>query len=254
MPYVPRKKTGKRKYVRKIAKRVPRVSRRSSATFAKKVRNVLMKTCEVKNVNTDPLQYGFNANNGTCSSAVDLCAPLENMSIGATDGARLGNRIRLKRYDLRMCFTMNPDYVNGNTFRPGYVQVWLATLKTDKSAMPNAVDLTRIYEDGGASSGPNHLVINSLRDLNRNYYNFHAYKKFKLGGATNAYPNNDFPIQKFLTFKNILKGEVVWNDTTLSCNKALYLFCHFVTVDSIQLSISVPIICDFYISCKYIDI
>lgn len=252
-----KKKRGTKKTTKKGTKVTRKVSinRSAKSPFVKNVvRAVLGNICEVKSVNQDPTSYGFLGDNSVCSPAVSLVGCIENTSTGNTDGARIGNRIVIKEFNVKMNFTMAPGYVSGATFRPGYVFVWLATLKSDPAGSPNAVDLTRIYDDGSGAAGPDHTVLSTMRNLNRNYFNFIRHKRFKLGGAGSPYPNNDFPIQKSLTFKNVLKGEVIYNDGLLANNKKLYMFCHFVTVDSVRLTVTPPVLCDYYVSCKYLDL
>lgn len=251
--YVRKRRIQKRKPIRKVRKGVRRVRRGAAPNFARKVKTVISRMAETKSVNTDPTTYAFNANNATCSPAVDLTTALENIATGTTNGSRTANRVLLKRYDIRMNFYMNPTYVSGATFRPGFVHVWFGTLKNDKFAQPNATDLTRLYDDGSGSAGPDQTVLSTLRDINKDYFNIVAYRKFKLGGAGSPYPNNDFPVQKSVIIKNLLKGQVVWNDGLLAVNKALFMWCHFTTVDSVNLTVTVPVLCDYYISCKYID-
>lgn len=254
--YVRKRRIQKRKPIRKVRKGVRRVRRGAAPNFARKVKSVMLNYAEVKSVNTDPTTYAFNANNSTCSPAVDLCVCLENIATGNTDGSRVGNRIRLKQFDLVCNLTMNPSYVSSATFRGGMVQIWLATLKSDKFGTPNATDLTRIYEDGSGSVGPSSSMLETLRDLNKNYFNFHAYRKFKLGPSGSPYPNNDFPIQKSVVFKNIFKPNttVVYNDGLLATNKAMFMFCHFTEITSQPLTVSVPVTMEYFVRCKYIDI
>lgn len=242
------------KRVRRITR--PKFRRLSKKPMVNLIKNTIYKMAEVKSVNTDPVIYAFNANNSTCSPSYDLCAPLNQIATGNTDGSRVGNRIRLLKYDLRMSFNINSSYSSSGTFRGGYVQVWLATLKGDKFGAPNATDLTRIYNDGNSSSGPSANPLDALRDLNRDYFNFRYYKKFKLGPAGGNYVNNDFPAQRFLTIRNIFKKgtEVTWNDAFTQPNRAMYLFMHFVECTGAQLTVTVPCDCQYYISARYIDL
>lgn len=246
---------------RRRVRRVKRITRMKPKRLPRKpmvnlIKNTIYKMAEIKSVNTDPVTYAFNANNTTCSPAVDLCTPLNQIASGNIDGSRIGNRIRLVKYDLRMTFNINSSYSSSGTFRGGYVQVWLATLKGDKFGQPNATDLTRIYNDGSGSGGPDQTVLQSMRDLNRDYYNFRYYKKFKLGPAGGNYVNNDFPAQRFLTIRNIFKKgtQVTWNDSFTQPDKAMYMFCHFVECTGATLTVTVPVDCQYYISCRYIDL
>lgn len=260
MPLVKRRVYRRRRPIRRV-NRVNRVVRKAKRVAKKKmmtnfVKNTIYKMAEAKSVNTDPVIYSFNANNSTCSPAYDLCAPLNQIATGNTDGSRIGNRIRLLKYDLRMSFNINSSYSSNGTFRGGYVQVWLATLKGDKFGLPNATDLTRIYNDGSGSAGPSANPLDALRDLNRDYFSFRYYKKFKLGPAGGNYVNNDFPAQRFLTIRDVFKKgtEIVWNDSFTQPNKAMFLFCHFVECTGAQLTVSVPVDCQYYLSVKYIDV
>lgn len=254
MPYVRyRRRRAAKKPLRKTRKGVRRVYKRTGGTIARQVKKVISRMAEIKSVNTDPTTYGFNANNGTCSPAVDMTTALEQIATGNTDGSRVGNRVMLKRYDVRMNFYMNPTFISGATFRGGKVMVYFGTLKSDRNATPNSTDLGRLKNDGSGSASLDNTWLSTLRDDNKDYFNIVAKREFKLGGAGSPYPNNDFPIQKTLIFKNLLKGQVVWNDGLLAVNKALFMWCHFVTVDSVLLTVTVPVLCDYYISCKYID-
>lgn len=245
-------KRSKRTSLNKTKKRYTRVglSKKSAVSL---IKNTVMNMAEEKEVNTDPTTYGFNANNTSCSPAVSLVTPLENIASGNIDGSRIGNNIMLKRYDLRCNFYMNPSYISGATFRAGFVIVYLGRLKNDYHSMPSNLDLQKLKQDGSGTAGLDQTVLSTLRDDNLDFFTIVRKRKFKLGGSGSPYPNNDFSIQKSVIFKNILKGKVVWNDNQLAVNKSLYMWCHFVTVDSTTLTVTVPVNCDYYISCKYTD-
>lgn len=225
----------------------------SRSSLAKLVRSV----AEPKDTNNDPVIYAFNPNNSTCSAAVDLIAPtLDLIAHGSQNGQRIGNRIYLKKFDLRLSFNMFPAYVNSASFRPGYVQIWLATLKDSPSTLPNATDLGRIYDDGSGASGPDGTMLATLRNLNRDYFNFRYYKKFKLGGASfgGSYNNNDYPVSKLLTIKNVVTGQVRYNDTTAVCNKYMFMFMTFTACDNTPVTTQAAVDCQFYSSISYTDV
>lgn len=254
MPYVRyRRRRAAKKPLRKARKGVRRVYKRTRGTIARQVKKVMSRMAEVKSVNTDPTTYGFNANNSTCSPAVSMTTALEQIATGNTDGSRIGNRVMLKRYDVRMNFYMNPSFISGATFRGGKVVLYFGTLKSDHHNLPSSVDLGRIKNDGSGSSALDQTVLSTLRDDNKDYFNIVAKREFKLGGAGSPYPNNDFPIQKTVILRNLIKGQVVWNDGLLATNKALFFWAHFVTIDSVLLTVTPAVNCDYYISCKYID-
>lgn len=247
------------KIVRKVVRRrrvKPRrqYKPRPKGNMVTLIKQTVKSMAEVKHSNVDPTNYGFNANNTTCSPAVDLTLALESIGQGANDGSRVGNQIMIKRYDMTMNFYMFPAYISGATFRPGFVHIWIGYLKSDKYGTPNATDLLKLKQDGGNSVGVDQTVLSTLRKDNLDYFTIVAKRKFKLGGSGSPYPNNDFPIQKSIKFKNLLKGKVIYNDASSINNKSLFMWCHFVTVDSVPLTVSIPVLCDYFIECDYIDI
>lgn len=219
------------------------------ATFSKLVREV----AEKKSTNTDPAIYAFNANNSSCSPAVDIMATsLDAIAHGSQNGQRIGNDIYVHRFEMRLALTMLPAAIA--TVRPGYVQIWIGTLKDAPSALPNATDLGRLYDDGGGASGPDGTVLATLRNLNRDYFNIKHYSIHKLGSAGTLYPNNDYPISLRLTIPNLMKGRVRYNDTTAATNKYMFMWMAFTSADNTPILAQVPVDCQYYLSCSYSDV
>lgn len=229
------------------------LKRKKSSAFAQKVRNALKAVAEVKQVNTNPSSYGMNADNLTPGSPVDLTVALQDIATGNVDGGRIGNKVLLKRYDLVVNVTMNPSYISGATFRPGYFIMYVGRLRND-SAIPGLTDMNRLKQDGSGTVPLDNTVLSMLRNDNTDLFQIVRKKIFKLGGAGSPYPNNDFSIQKAFRLRNILKGEVRWNDGLQAVNKKLYMWAHWVCVDSTRLTISVPCIVEYYVDCRYIDV
>jgi len=226
------------------------------------IASVVREIAEKKTTNGDPREFAFNANNTTMSGPDDLCSPyLETISQGAGNGQRVGNKIYIHEYTIRMNFLMNPTYVSSATFRPGIVQVWIGRLKDSPGVTPSATDLTRIYDDGNGTAGADGTMLATLRNINTDYFDIVAYRKFKLGaagaqaaGGVPLYPNNDFPIQQSYVIKNLLKGKVTYNDTFPNGNKYLFMWYTFTTIDSVPLTVSVPVLGQYYINCRYSDV
>jgi len=223
------------------------------------IKKVVRSLAEKKSVNTDPAVYTFNAVNSTMSPAVDLAAPLAAIAQGNTDGTRVGNRIRLVRYTLKINFNAFAD-TSGvpATNVPLVVQMFIGRLKQDPAQLPSATDLGRIYDDGSGSAGADGTMLSTLRDINTEYYNIVAYRKFKLGTATSAattsaFANNDFPLCQEFVLNDLLKGEVIFNDALTPVNKFLFMWCTATRLDSTTTAIA-PVICRYYISCQYTDI
>jgi len=220
------------------------------------IKKVVRSLAEKKSVNTDPQTYTFNASNATMSAAVDLAAPLAAIAQGNTDGTRVGNRIRLVRYTLKINF--NAFYNTGvpATDVPLVVQMFIGRLKQDPAQLPSSTDLGRIYDDGSGSAGADGTMLSTLRDINTEYFNIVAYRKFKLGiaiGTGNTYANNDFPLCQEFVLNDLLKGEVIFNDALTPVNKFLYMWCTATRLDSATTS-AAPCVCRYYISCQYTDI
>lgn len=219
------------------------------ATFSKLVREV----AEKKSTNTDPAIYAFNANNSTCSPAIDIMATsLDAIGHGSQNGQRIGNDIYVHHFEMRIALTMLPAAIG--TVRPGYVQIWIGNLKDSPNTIPSATDLGRLYDDGGGASGPDGTVLATLRNLNRDYYNFKHYSIHKIGAAGTLYPNNDYPISIRLSIPNLMKGRVRYNDTTAACNKYMFMWMAFTSADNTPILAQIPVDCQYYLSCKYSDI
>jgi len=216
------------------------------------IKKVVRSLAEKKSVNTDPATYTFNAVNTTMSPAVDLTTALTGIAQGNTDGTRIGNRIRLQRYTLKISFNID-NYTDLGTFGQGIVQLFIGRLKQDPSGAPNATDLTRIYNDGSGSAGADGTMLATLRDINTDYFQIVAYRRFKMGNAASAVTNNDFPCAVEFVIDNLLKGDVVYNDALTPVNKFLYMWATYTGLDSNATSVA-HVRCRYYISCQYSDL
>lgn len=260
-----------------------RGGRASSATSVKKavkqtpkaiIAKVVRDLAEKKSFNTDPVLMGFSSRNTFMSpndgsgpppvlQAHNLCAPLNITSQGAGAGDRIGNKIYIHDYSIRMNFTVNKTYLSSATFLPGVVQVWIGRVKSDPARSPTMTDMTRLYDDGGGSvNASDGTMLATLRDNNTDYFDIVAYRKFWLGGSSAStgvggpfYGNNNFSAQKTIIIKNLLKGKVTFNDTTNSQNdKFLFMWYTFTTLDSTALTVSVPVDGQYYISGHFSDV
>lgn len=219
------------------------------ATFSKLVREV----AEKKSTNTDPLKYVFNLNNTTCSPAVDLMSiSLDAIAHGSLEGQRIGNEIYVHEMTVKLSISMATLLV----LKPGFVQIWIGTLKDSPSSTPNAADLTKLYDDGGGAVGPDGTVLATLRNLNYDYFNIKHYSIHKLGYAatSSGSNNNDFPMNIRMKIPNLVKGRVRYNDTTAACNKYMFMWMAFTTYDGSIIPGTNPVECDYYVSCKYSDV
>lgn len=218
------------------------------------IKRVVRSLAEKKSVNTDPVNYTFNNVNTTMSPAVDLTTALSGIAQGNTDGTRVGNRIRLARYTLKINFFIAPTVVAPGAYM---VQMFIGTLKQDPAQLPSATDLTRIYEDGVGSAGADGTMLSTIRDINTEYFKIVAYKKFKLGPADSSVlsgqPNNDFPFFQEFVINDLLKGEVTYNDALTPSNKFLYMWCTATSLYDVATT-SPPVLCRYYVSCQYTDI
>lgn len=247
---------------------VGKVKQTPKAMIAKVIREI----AEKKSFNTDPVLMGFSAANnfmspnagspGYALAPHNLVAPINLISQGTGAGDRIGNKIYLHEYTIKMNFTMNKNYVSNATFLPGVVQVWIGRIKHDPAKAPTITDIGRLCDDGsGSVTASDGSMLTTLRDNNLDYFDIVAYRRFWLGsaGAQGAgaplYPNNNFSAQKSIIIKNLLKGKVTFNDTTNSQNdKFLYMWYTFTTLDGTVLSNSVPVEGQYYISGKFSDV
>lgn len=215
------------------------------------IKKVVRSLAEKKTVNTDPLLYTFNAVNSTMSPAVDLTTALTGIAQGNTDGARIGNKIRLAKYTLKINFVPTSTVVAPGAY---IVQLFVGTLKQDPGKLPSATDLTRIYDDGAGTAAADGTMLSTIRDINTEYFKIAAYRKFKLGPALNGtVTNNDFPFFQEFVIDDLLKGEVIYNDALTPVNKFLFMWCTATSVYD-AITVSAPVLCRYYISCQYTDI
>lgn len=239
------KRGGKASSVFAKAKGVKAVKQTPKSVITKVVRSL----AEKKSVNTDPVAYTFNGNNATMSAAVDLTTALTAIAQGNTDGTRVGNKIRLARYTLKIAF----NYLGGGAGNDqGIVQMFIGRLKQDPSQLPSATDLTRIYQDGSGSAAADGTMISTLRDINTDYFQIVAYRKFKLGFSTGS-GNNDFPLYQEFVINDLLKGDVTFNDALTPVNKFLYMWCTYTDLADTAVNTSLTVAARYYISCQYTD-
>ena len=260
-----------------------RGGRASSASSAKKavrqtpksiIAKVVRDLAEKKNFNTDPVLMSFSARNTYMSpndgtgpppalQAHDLCAPLNITGQGAGSGERIGNKIFVHSYTIKMNFTVNKTYLSSATFLPGGVQVWIGRVKSDPGRAPNMTDITKLCDDGsGAVNASDGSMLTTLRDNNTDYFDIVAYRRFWLGGSASMtgvggpfYGNNNFSAQKTIVIKNLVKGKVTFADAQNGFNdKNLFMWYTFTTLDGSLLTVSVPVEGQYYISGTFSDL
>jgi len=157
---------------------------------------------------------------------------LFNLPVGTSEGNRIGNTIKLKRWIIKGL--IQPKYEN-STSAPlsptnvGYVDIYFG--KYLKTNAPISTTLTGLYQNGATTATPTCKSTDMLNPLNRDLYKVYYHKRFKMGLASDSYSyvnnvaglpdlihpaNNDFKVSQTFGFdacKYILKNKSLkYND------------------------------------------
>jgi len=157
---------------------------------------------------------------------------LFNLPVGTSEGNRIGNTIKLKRWIIKGL--IQPKYEN-STSAPldptnvGYVDIYFG--KYLKTNAPISTTLSGLYQNGATTATPTCKSTDMLNPLNKDLYKVYYHKRFKMGLASDSYSyanntsgqpnlvhpaNNDFKVSQTFGFdvcKYILKNKSLkYND------------------------------------------
>lgn len=204
-------------------------------------RNVENKISEVYNLSQNivgPTSAAFTSN------IIALgCAPTAiQISQGTSQGARIGNEIKIKKmrfkgilYPLQYNVTTNPGIT------PLIVKMWLFYDKSAPTSAPSPI--TDFFQFGGATLAFQNVMADSILPINTDKYRVLTSRTFKLGfgsytgtGATAAqqyYANNDFKYNQSFSIDlmpYIIK-ETKFNDNSTD-PMTRHLFCMWSVMNS----------------------
>lgn len=156
------------------------------------------------------------------------------LSIGASDGNRLGNKVTIKKVYLR--YTLNClgyDAITNPNPLPVHVQLFLIRLKGQKNTLPP--DVSRIYNLGGSAFANTGGLVDLNASLNTDLFQGKIWSH-KLGFANYAgsggllaqqtFANNDFPLNivKRLDITRMFQKTALFDDSSQAVINGNYFF------------------------------
>lgn len=203
-------------------------ARKSSySTFAKKVRQIISRSAEKKQIDTTITHTTFGSN-ATASGAlvIPLLPNAATMTLaqGTAVNQRLGNRIRVKKVTFRGCIVPAPYSASFNAApEPQHVKFYFMSYK-DTPNIPLNQNATPFYRSsattsamGGTGADP-YLQIDheSITVYHEAVFTVGFSSYSDAGGIVNMqyYKSNDVPVKQEFSF-DVTKWcpkEVVWDD------------------------------------------
>lgn len=128
---------------------------------------------------------------------------------GVTNGQRIGNRISVKKYMLRMVFTLNDRDPNptapSDILGPVFVRLWFFRLKPKLiQSVASAADIAsnNWFQFGaGASLGIQGNVSDLIQPINKEYVSLITTRTYKLGRMTTVWGNVPAPANNNAVFQ-----------------------------------------------------
>lgn len=244
----------RKNYTKKKTKKTRRKTTRTNLTktIKNEIDRTLNRKAEKKETGMDPELYLWNGNNATMSPAVDLTKCLQ-IPQGTSNGTRIGDSINVTNATLKLVVRAPVDT------GPVILQLFIGKLKPDPSKLPDAINLSQIFEDGAITKPADGTFSSLLRSVNKNLFTIYNYKKIKIGVASHALPaysNNDFNIFKLMKIPlKSLMGKATYSiDGGTVTNKNLFMFCNFVNLQGVAVSgIHNPVI-EYWVDLEYNDL
>lgn len=223
-----KKKVGGTK--KRVYRRRARVPPTKKPTFAKRVKSVISKMAENKNVNfhgTVPLYpYGSTLwGDGILTCTPDSLFLAIDQGVG--QGDRVGNSIRVKSLKMTgVLRTLPYNAITNPNPCPFYVKMFFLTRKdTPTDVFGSLEDLLRF---GNSAESPGHsgFLQNLYRPVNTDNWTIHTTRIFKLGYGSytgtstdpdqQAYSNNDFKLNHFINIDltKYCTKQIKFNDNT----------------------------------------
>lgn len=170
-----------------------------------------------------------------CTQPLTPYSSFLQISQSAAANGRVGNSIKVRKATLKIFLAPKiVDVVNNITPQPQVVTCYIYGLKPgfDTLGTAQALSITSIFQNGNTTAGITSDVLDSMWDINKDVYNMHYRKQFKIGNAVYFNPvnnqsfyNNDFEMTKLIKI-DVTKWypkTIKFNDTaTYSATRQLY--------------------------------
>lgn len=194
-----------------------RYRKRSKAKMSRKPKVSLavkryVKSTLHKNIENKLYEIQWSQNLGGYSSSATMYAfPLTpytggiNIAQGVTQGARIGNIIKLRKLVWNFCVSPNTYNATSNPSpQPCYVEVFICSLKGENGVIPNSTDITSFFQLNNNAVPPSGSLYDLTQQVNNDYFICHKRMRIKIGFAnyggtgTNAglqsFSNNDYSL------------------------------------------------------------
>lgn len=193
---------------------------------------------------------------------------LFTIPIGATDGTRVGNQIRVRKVMLRYVLRAMPYSagINDNP-QPVYVQFYLGNVKQAPGIIPTALELSTLYQSGSGSFAPVGDLSDLVSVVNNDFWNVKKAWVEKLGTAQWAttgnlpsfgyFANNDFQLSilKSIDITSLCPKTIKFNDASGSTQGPnLFLFYQAIATTGGSLPATQrPAGIDYWVDFEYED-
>lgn len=228
MPLSNKAKRFNRRQIAKVRKSSRRKSSKTVSTSVKRyVKRELHKQIETKSsFVSNQITFGSALESPDLNFAPILWYPAyHTLSIGAADGARIGNKVGIRRVMLRYVLIPMPyDASTNPTPQPVVVQLFLGRIKPAKSLLPGASDVALMFNAGSSSYGPAGSLIDLNSVVNEGYWDIKKKWTHKIGFQIDKnisttyqeYSNNDFKMFAMgtLDITKMVQKVVQFNDST----------------------------------------
>jgi len=209
------------------------IRRPQKTSFAKRVNQIIARNNE--NKFTATIAYNDAVARSTRAASTDSFtffawspgkdatgSKLFNLSSSTSEGGRIGNTIKLKRWIIKgMIQPVNSATTNLTNSNVGYVDIYFGKLLSNTTQVSNT--LAKLYQNGASAATPSCISIDMLSPLNKDQYKVYYHRRFKMGAASDPdtysgtaataqqHPaNNDFKLSQTFGFdvcKYILKNK-----------------------------------------------
>lgn len=222
-----RKSTKVYKKKRVMKPKVKYYSKKTSLTsLIKNVMNNEMELkCQSASITTPTALLPYNLGN---LYTIDVGAGvLNNITQGTGQGQRISNEINLRSLKLKFVIGVN---ILLNSGIPCILRMFVGKLKSTIGSP--AGNFSNLFNVGNTSVAPINNALDTMRDVNRDYFTVIKQKQFKIGNsqATVGQSNNDFNFCVKQSIELTRKGDkmIKYNDTGGIQNYGLY--CWFIVV------------------------
>lgn len=266
----------KRKFVKKgkFVKKAKKIYKKKGSSFAAKVKKVLFKAAEHKNVTYQSSTTLGNYAGGASLTQFRLTPSSGQMNIqqGVGQGDRIGNKVKVVKATLSYVIVPLPFDVTSNPQPVPYeVRLMIGKNKTDELQAPS---LTNIFQFGDSSGAPTGNLLDMIAPFNKDVCSVQkvishkvGYQQYGGGAGNSSYPtnvqsaqywsNNDFKmnVKKVVDITKFFPASLQWNDATSTPTwDSVWLTAFLSAADGGVSTSSQPCGMTYVINVVYVDV